>query len=229
MCFSAQASFLASGILTVGGIATLSQVRYPEQRAFAFFPLIFALHQFIEGCLWLTRSYPASPAWVEFLSHAFPFIAYVVWPALLPYAVDRCEHVLVRRKLLLICRSTGAALGIFYLYYISKGPVTAVFVNQSIHYEFYFSFWILSQWLYGFSIIGATLVSSHKIVNLFGIGLIIAYNIAKQFYLASYPSIFCHLAAWLSLIIFVEVRYQARSAKKAPDTQGKAETARQSV
>ncbi|MGH8553728.1 MAG: DUF6629 family protein, partial [Methylococcales bacterium] len=65
MCFSAQASFLASGILTVGGIATLSQVRYPEQRAFAFFPLIFALHQFIEGCLWLTRSYPASPAWVE--------------------------------------------------------------------------------------------------------------------------------------------------------------------
>ncbi len=98
-------------------------------------------------------------------------------------------------------------MGLFYLYYIAKGPVTAVFINQSIHYDFYFSFWILSQWLYGFSIIGATFLSSHKIITVFGVGLVISYNIAKQFYLASYPSVFCHLAAWLSLIIFLEVKY----------------------
>ncbi len=219
MCFSAEASFVSSGILTIGVIATLRQIRNPEQRAFAFFPLIFALHQFIEGCLWLTRSYAAPPGLVEFLSHAFPFIAYVVWPVLLPYAIDRLEDVPGRKKLLLSCRTVGAGLSIFYLYYIAKGPVTAVFVNQSIHYEFYFSFWILSQWLYGFSIIGATLISSHKIVNLFGIGLIIAYNIAKQFYLASYPSVFCHLAAWLSLIIFLEIRYGARFRNKPAITE----------
>ncbi|MGH8499362.1 MAG: DUF6629 family protein [Methylococcales bacterium] len=222
MCFSAEASFLSSGILTIGGIATLKQIRNPEQRVFAFFPLIFALHQFIEGCLWLTRSTDAPPGLVEFLSQAFPFIAYVVWPALVPHAIDRFEDVPGRKKLLLICRSVGAGLSIFYLYYIAKGPVTAVFVNQSIQYEFYFSFWILSQWLYGFSIIGATLVSSHKIVNLFGIGLILAYNIAKQFYLASYPSVFCHLAAWLSLIIFLEIRYGTRFRYKSGNTKPRA-------
>lgn len=227
MCFSAAASFLSSGILMIGGIATLTRLRSPRQRAFAFFPLIFALHQFIEGCLWLTRSYDAPPGWVEFLSHAFPFIAYVVWPALVPYAIDRFEEVPARKKLLLMCRAVGAALGIFFLYYIAKGPVTAVFVKQSIHYEFYFAFWISSQWLYGLSIIGATLISSHKIVNLFGIGLIIAYNIAKQFYLASYPSVFCHLAAWLSLIVFIEVRYGARFQNQAKSTPTK--MAKQSV
>lgn len=209
MCFSVEASFLSSAILTIGGIATLKQVRNPLHRPLAYFPLIFALHQFIEGCLWLTRSYDPAGL-VDYLSHAFPFIAYVVWPALVPYAIDRFEDVPERKKLLLICRTVGAGLSIFYLYYIVKGPVKAVFVNQSIQYEFYFSFWILSQWLYGFSIIGAAFFSSHKIVTLFGIGLVIAYNIAKQFYLATYPSVFCHLSAWLSLIIFLEVRYGER-------------------
>lgn len=210
MCFSAEASFLSSGILTIGGIATLKQVRTPLQRPFAYFPLIFAAHQFIEGCLWLSRSFELAPGMVAFLSHAFPFIAYAVWPALVPYAIDRFEDVPARKKLLLTCRVVGAGLSLFYFYYIVKGPVTAVFVNNSIHYEFYFSFWILSQWLYGFSIIGAAFFSSHKIVTVFGVGLVICYNIAKQFYLASYPSVFCHLSAWLSLIIFLEVRYGER-------------------
>ena len=207
MCFSAEASFVSSAVLTVGGIATLRQVRDPHQLSFAIFPLIFALHQLIEGSLWLTQSYSVSSDIVSSLSHAFPFIAYVVWPILMPFSIYRLEASPLRRKLLISCMTVGTGLSAFYLYYIAKGPVTAVFVNQSIHYEFYFSFWILSQWLYGFSIIVAALLSSHKWINVFGIGLVIAYNIAKQFYLASYPSVFCHLAAWLSLIVYLEIRF----------------------
>lgn len=209
MCFSTEASFISSGVLAVVGIATLQQVKNSSHHPIAYFPLIFAVHQFIEGCLWLSRGHAMAPELVDFLSHAFPIIAYVVWPSLVPYAINRIEDDPDRKKLLLSCRIVGFGLSIFYLYYIAKGPVTAVFVNQSIHYEFYFSFWILSQWLYGFSIIGATLASSHKLVTLFGIGLVVAYNIAKQFYLASYPSVFCHLAAWLSIMILLEIRYGA--------------------
>ena len=207
MCFSAEASFVSSAALMLGGTATLKQVRDQAQIPFATLPLIFALHQSIEGLLWLSNSSTIPPQMVNFLSHAFPFIAYVVWPIITPLAIYRLESVPQRRKLLIACITVGIGLGLFYLYYIVRGPVTAVFVNQSIHYEFYFSYWILSQWLYGFSIIVATFLSSHKIINLFGIGLVIAYNIAKQFYLASYPSVFCHLAAWLSLIIFLEIRF----------------------
>lgn len=210
MCFSAEASFISSGVLTIAGIATLKQVQSSHQLPFAAFPLVFALHQFIEGCLWLSQSYDLPPDFVDFLSHAFPFIAYVVWPTLVPYGIDRLENIPGRKKLLFSCRTVGAGLSLFYLYYIAKGPVTAVFTNQSIHYEFYFSFWILSQWLYGYSIIAAAFLSSRKMIVLFGVGLVISYNIAKQFYLASYPSVFCHLAAWLSLIIFLEIRYGDR-------------------
>jgi len=215
MCFSAEASFVSGAILTVGGAATLKQVRDPGQLPFATFPLIFALHQFIEGSLWLTQSNSVPPDIVAFLSHAFPFIAYVVWPILMPFSIFRLEATPWRRKLLLSCMTVGTGLSAFYLYYIAKGPVTAVFVNQSIHYEFYFSFWTLSQWLYGFSIIVAAFLSSHKWINVFGIGLVIAYNIAKQFYLASYPSVFCYLAAWLSLIVYLEIHYGLVSSRQS--------------
>ncbi len=218
MCFSAEASFASSAILTAAGIATLKQANKPNQLPFAAFPLIFAAHQFIEGCLWLSQTHSLSPELTEILSHAFPLIAYVVWPTLVPWAIFRLETTPTRRKLLMSCMAVGAGLSMFYLYYIVKGPVKVVFINKSIHYDFYFSFWILSQWLYGYSIIMATLFSNRKFITLFGIGLVISYNIAKQFYLASYPSVFCHLAAWLSLIIYLEIRYGDRFRYRQDNT-----------
>lgn len=207
VCFSAEASLLSSAALTVVGVATLRQVQQPNERALAAFPLIFAFHQLIEGVLWLAHDHNG-PAWlISLLAHAFPLIAYVVWPTLVPYAIYRMEPHALRRKLLLTCRVIGVAVSLFFLVYITEGPVTAKFVNQSIHYDFYFSFWVLSQWLYGYAIIMATFFSSHKIINAFGLGLVITYNIAKQFYLASYPSVFCFFAALLSLILFLQIRY----------------------
>lgn len=210
MCFSAEASFASSAVLSVAGIATLAQVKQRTQLPFAAFPLIFAIHQFIEGLLWLSQTHELSPWIFWLLSRGFPFIAYVVWPTLVPWAVLRMEHCPRRRTMLKSCLIAGCGLSLFYLYYILRGPVEVVFVNNSIHYEFYFSFWILSQWIYGYTIIMATLFSGRKIITVFGLGLIICYNIAKQFYVASYPSVFCHLAAWLSLIIYVEIRYGQR-------------------
>lgn len=210
MCFSAEASFVSSAVLTIGGIATLKQVKRKTDLPFAVFPLIFALQQFVEGCIWLTQMY-ASPPWlVSFVTPIFPLIAYSVWATLTPYAIYRMETHAPRKLLLKSCIAVGVGVSVFFLYYILNGPLTAIIINNSIHYDFYFSFYVLSQWSYGFAIILAALLSSHKIVNVFGIGLIISYNIAKLFYLATYPSVFCYLAAILSLVIFLHVTYGAR-------------------
>lgn len=50
MCFSATASFVAGGVIGAVGIATLIHVRQLRAIPFAALPLLFALHQFIEGC-----------------------------------------------------------------------------------------------------------------------------------------------------------------------------------
>ena len=207
MCFSAEASFTASALLTIGGIVTLRAVKSREAWPLALIPLIFAFHQAVEGGLWLIHDH-GGPVWLNsLLTHTFPFIAYVVWPTYVPWAVYRLEPQPVRKQLIMSCLVVGVAVSLFYFYYLMSGPVTAQFVNNqtSIHYDFYFSFWILIQWLYGYSIVMATLFSSQRIILLFGIGLVISYNVAKQLFLASYPSAFCFFAAWLSLIIYLHI------------------------
>ena len=53
MCFSATSSFIASGVIGAIGIATLRHVREPRALLFAAVPMLFAVHQFTEGWVWL--------------------------------------------------------------------------------------------------------------------------------------------------------------------------------
>ncbi len=54
MCFTAGASFTASAVLATAGTATLREVRSKRELLLAMFPVIFSVHQLIEGVLWLT-------------------------------------------------------------------------------------------------------------------------------------------------------------------------------
>ncbi len=53
MCFSATANFVGSGALGAMGVATLSTVKHRRELLFASLPILFAIHQFIEGFVWL--------------------------------------------------------------------------------------------------------------------------------------------------------------------------------
>ena len=53
MCFSAAANFIGSGALATVGVVTLTKVKHRRELLFASLPLLFAIHQFIEGFVWL--------------------------------------------------------------------------------------------------------------------------------------------------------------------------------
>lgn len=53
MCFSATASFTSSAVIGVIGVATLARSTHRREWLFASIPLLFALHQFAEGMVWL--------------------------------------------------------------------------------------------------------------------------------------------------------------------------------
>ena len=53
MCFSATANFVGSGALAAVGVITLTRVRHRRELLFASLPTLFAVHQFIEGFVWL--------------------------------------------------------------------------------------------------------------------------------------------------------------------------------
>ncbi len=56
MCFSPEADFTAAAVVGVVGVATLRLVREPRDLLIAALPLLFALHQFVEGFVWLRGS-----------------------------------------------------------------------------------------------------------------------------------------------------------------------------
>ncbi|MGB9233251.1 MAG: DUF6629 family protein [Terriglobales bacterium] len=49
MCFSATANFVGSGVLGAVGVVTLTKVKHRRELLFAALPVLFAVHQFIEG------------------------------------------------------------------------------------------------------------------------------------------------------------------------------------
>jgi hypothetical protein len=53
MCFSAAANFVGSGALGAVGVMTLTRVKHRRELLFASLPALFAIHQFIEGFVWL--------------------------------------------------------------------------------------------------------------------------------------------------------------------------------
>jgi hypothetical protein len=69
MCFSANASFAASGVLAAVGAASIRETKTKRGLLYAFIPLIFAIQQFVEGLQWLTRP----GAWSVFLAYGFLF------------------------------------------------------------------------------------------------------------------------------------------------------------
>ena len=53
MCFSATANFVGSAVLGAVGVVTLTKVKHRRELLFATLPILFAIHQFIEGFVWL--------------------------------------------------------------------------------------------------------------------------------------------------------------------------------
>jgi hypothetical protein len=71
MCFSATANFVGSGVLGAGGAATLTRVKHRRELLFAALPALFAVHQLIEGFVWLGLDGILSPAVAHDMGAAF--------------------------------------------------------------------------------------------------------------------------------------------------------------
>ena len=86
MCFSATASFTAG--LVVGGLgaATLPLVANPRERAFAALPLIFGVHQVLEGVVWMQVEDAGAVAIRTPAVAVWLFVAWLVLPVFVPLA-----------------------------------------------------------------------------------------------------------------------------------------------
>lgn len=188
---------LVMGTLTVRRAGTLAEVPY------AAIPLAFGLQQILEGSLWLELHAQTHAA--QFPTIAYLLFANILWPILVPVAVWLIEPAEMRRRAMLLTIAAGAAVSLFFLYALITNPVTAEIRGAHIKYRLPHPHREIAIAVYLFATCLAPLLSSHRMIQLFGLALIASAAVARIVYSTWFASVWCFFAALLSAIVFLHI------------------------
>ena len=134
MCFSATANFVGSGVLAAVGVATLTHVKHRRELLFAALPTLFAVHQFIEGFVWLGLDGVLSPNVTHNMGVAYVLYAQGLLPLLLPLSVLLFESDVQSRRRMLPFAIIGGATTLYMLWGLAAYPLQVYVQGNSIVY-----------------------------------------------------------------------------------------------
>jgi hypothetical protein len=210
MCFSAEASFAASGVLAASSIAIS---RIPKERAsipLSLFPAVFATHQFIEGIVWLNHDGVLPDAFKSGAVYAYVLIAFVLWPVFVPFSAYLIETERKRRAIMLICQAIGLGVGLTLLLSFVRDSVQVSADCCSLSYQVNAPELLIAPYLVAVAI--PFLASSRKGLMLFGVAITVSCAAAAVAASATtFPSVWCFFAAILSAGLYLYFRTAART------------------
>jgi hypothetical protein len=214
MCFSAEASFAASGVLAASSIAIS---RIPKERAsipLSLFPAVFATHQFIEGIVWLNHDGVLPDAFKSGAVYAYVLIAFVLWPVFVPFSAYLIETERKRRAIMLICQAIGLGVGLTLLLSFVRDSVQVSADCCSLSYQVNAPELLIAPYLVAVAI--PFLASSRKGLMLFGVAITVSCAAAAVAASATtFPSVWCFFAAILSAGLYLYFRTAASGAVAA--------------
>src|SRR5271154_176510 len=129
MCFSAAANFTGSGLLGAIGAITLTRVKHRRELLFASLPVLFAVHQFTEGFVWLGLDGVLSPQVTHDMGAAFMLYAQGLLPFLLPLSVMLFEPDMKSRRRMLPFLVLGTLTTLYILWALTAFPLQ-LYVKQ---------------------------------------------------------------------------------------------------
>lgn len=204
MCFSAEASFTGSAVISAIGVATLTKVRKPTQILFAGIPLIFSIQQCAEGVLWVTLKSGLHERLQCAGTYIFLITALVIWRIMIPLSVWLMETKKKRRKALVGLMVIGGIVSLFYAYCLLFYNVQPEI--QSFHIQYANDFPEALVKIAFVFYLGATIaplfVSSVKRMWLFGILIAVSCLITGIFFEQYLTSVWCFFAALISVAIY---------------------------
>ncbi len=206
MCFSATSSFVASAVIGSIGVATLRHVREPRALLFASVPMLFALHQFTEGLVWLGLDGQIGALALDHLAFLFTLYAQGILPLLMPAAVALMEPPGWRRGAILGLTGVGALVCIWDVYGLVFFPSQILVEQNSIAYRnpLTGNFWI--SCLYILATCGALLLSTHRVVRAYGALNVVVLTIVEIVKEYAFASVWCFYAAIMSVMIYWQFR-----------------------
>jgi hypothetical protein len=201
MCFSAAANFVGSGALGAIGVITLTRVKHRRELLFASLPALFAIHQFIEGFVWLGLDGTLSSQVTHNMGAAFMLYAQGLLPFLLPLSVLLFEPDARSRRRMLSFLVIGVLTALYILWALTAYPTlifvkgnSIVYINQATNNTVVAVFYVIAT-------CGSLLFSKVKDMVIFGVAnltILLAVMVVKRY---AFTSLWCAYAAVASVII----------------------------
>jgi hypothetical protein len=203
MCFSATANFVGSGVLGAVGVVTLTKVKHRRELLFAALPTLFAVHQFIEGFVWLGLDGTLSPTVTHNLGAAYMLYAQGLLPFLLPLSVFLFESDTKSRRRMLPFTILGGATTLYVLWALTAYPLHIYVRENSIVYINQATNNIAVAILYVIATCGSLFFSKIRAMVIFGaanLAILLVVSAVKEY---AFTSLWCAYAAIASVIILV--------------------------
>ena len=201
MCFSATANFVGSGVLGAVGAVTLTRVKHRRELLFASLPILFAIHQFTEGFVWLGLDGILSPTVAHDMGAAFMLYAQGLLPFLLPLSIQLFEPDANSRRRMLPFLVLGAGTTLYILWALTAFPLqlyvkanSIVYINQATNNT-------AVAILYVIATCGSLFFSKIRMMVVFGaanLAIVVVVMAIKRY---AFTSVWCAYAAVASIII----------------------------
>lgn len=222
MCFSATVSYSAAAVLVTTGVYAVRQARRLPRPylMWALVPVLFGLQQAFEGRVWQEIDAGDASAAVPFALgfHFFSHFLWLWWFPLCSYLVEPGQTSKIgklRKRVIGGCAIFGAFAGtLVYSEMLFHSEWMSVAVReQSITYDFSFPYRspihlpITPAALYALTILVPLLFSSHRLIRIFGVLVILSMVLASETYSYAYVSVWCFFAAVLSFYLVYMIRH----------------------
>ena len=203
MCFSAAANFIGSGVLGAAGVVTLTKVKHRRELLFAALPLFFAIHQFIEGFVWLGLDGTLSPTVTHNMGAAYMLYAQGLLPFLLPLGVLLFEPDGRSRRRMLPFLFIGVATGLYILWALTAYPTQIYIKENSIVYINQATNNLTVALLYLIATCGSLFFSKVRAMVIFGTANLAILLVVAALKRYAFTSVWCAYAAIASVIVLV--------------------------
>ncbi|SDY36051.1 DUF6629 family protein [Nitrosomonas sp. Nm58] len=219
MCFSAEASFIASGVLVAVGVSAVRKVRDRKDIFIAFIPLIFALQQLAEGVLWIVLEHGEMPQGQLWLANLYGIFIGVIWPFYAPFAIHQGETDNRARKVMISMIVVGLGLAAYTIAGLINEPIMVYIVNNNMRYvhEVEGQQFVLVMYLFATCV--PFILSSDRGLNITGIVISLGFFVAFYAYRETFASIWCFFAAVASALIYVYIDNQNKKYAMSGVTQ----------
>ena len=208
MCFSPEADFTAGVVIAGVGVETLRRVRARRELIVGALPLLFGIHQVVEGFVWLSLEGQVSSGVGDVAKEAYIVFAHAVLPIIVPFGFTLIEPNHRRVRWMWPLLGVGVVMGLYLLWQVTAYPVGAQEDAHCIDYTTHTPNDVLIGGLYVLATCGPALISSRRYLRWFGLVSVIGVIVTAVVRVDELTSLWCVYVALVSVLILEHFRRQ---------------------